>query len=322
LLILVISTNGCESFREPKLEGIEMIELLFNESAAASLSCAKEDGRGTAGVTAELITDREGNISSHACEPQPYSGPTIAGSQSYVLPLCVLADIGDISNLPDSHISLLRKIQENYAGQDNWKVEDDWAEKEAKRVSALIDRFRKAAREQEPVRIWWSDAPGETCGFFWAMNTIKDSIGPVTSIKIPSYYPVEEGHIIFNGTGDLSPEWFTKLLCLERIVKPVERRIIAFEWEKLKAENAPLRAMINGHLYSVPVDFYDFVLRRIITNRGCRAVEIIGKAINSGPKGISDWWYAWRLQEMIDSGELKVVKMNKTFYTSVIKLSR
>jgi hypothetical protein len=298
-----------------------LIEILFSESAAASLACAKEDGSRTAGIALKLVADGEGNISSESCESKPYAGPTIAGSQSDIVPLWLLADIGDISDLPDSHVSLWRKIQESYASQDNWTVEDNWAEKEVNRVNALIDRFRESARTEEPVRIWWSDAPGEICGFYWAMNIIKDSVGPVTSVKLPPCYSVNDGYTIFNGTGDLSPEWFSKLLGLERSVKPAERKAVAFEWNKLAAENAPLRAVINGHLYSVPIDFYDFVLQRFINNTGCRVIEIIGKAISSGPIGISDWWYAWRLQAMIDSGKLKMVKKNKTFYASIIKPS-
>jgi hypothetical protein len=132
-----------------------MIELLFSESAAASLACTKEGGNGNAGETVKLVTDKVGNISSNSRESMPYSCHTIEGLPSDLVPLWLMADIGDISDLPDSHISLLRKIKENYAGQDNWTVEDIWAEKETKHINALIDRFRKAAQTEEPIRIYY-----------------------------------------------------------------------------------------------------------------------------------------------------------------------
>lgn len=285
-----------------------MIEVLFNDSAAGALACAKEDGDGTSGGTEVVITaDQNGNMTSEPWEPEPYSGPTIEGSPSDIVLIWLMADIGDISNLPDSRKNLLQKMDEIYAGEDDWKDDVNWPAEAIIRMYAEADRLREAAKAGEHVRIWWSDAVGEVCGFYWVMEILKGSAGPVSSIKIPV------------SAEELTPERFVQLLSSEQSIESTRRRSLALEWKKLSAENAPLRAMVNGPLCSVPIDFYDYVLRGVISEGESRVISIIGQAMIKGPDGISDWWYAGRLKEMIAAGELKVVEKNKTFYTSIIK---
>lgn len=60
----------------------------------------------------------------------------------------------------------------------------------------------------------------------------------------------------------------------------------AYSWQTLQRENAPLRAVLNGQLVSVPETLYDdFILREIAAEQDeFREANVIGLAILSGGK--------------------------------------
>jgi len=117
----------------------------------------------------------------------------------------------------------------------------------------------------------------------------------------------------------VKPEDFCSLLRYEKPVEYDERRAIAHLWEVLVSENAPLRAVLNGELRSVPEDFYDYVLYEVFPKGNFKVAEAIGRALGKGPGGISDWWYARRIRQMIACGELEIIEEGKKFYYSAVR---
>jgi len=202
--------------------------------------------------------------------------------------------------------------------EDDEMDADDWVIQEAIRAQELVLRLKTAAATGESVRIWWSNAPNETCGFYWALNILQNANGSITSVKIPAQFYTENGYIHFSSTGDLSPQYFSELLTFECLIPVHVRRAYALEWIALVTENAPLRAVINGKLCSVTADFYDYVIRNSLPRVECRVAEIIGRALINGPGGISDWWYANRLRKMIDSGKVTLTEHKAPFYGSKV----
>ena len=87
------------------------------------------------------------------------------------------------------------------------------------------------------------------------------------------------------------------------------RVILAYEWAELQKENAPLRAVINGRLQSVPENFYDdFILREIVLEKNeFREANLIGRILGKYQLGIGDGWLALRIEEMIRAGKLGIV---------------
>lgn len=293
-----------------------MIELIFSDSGAAALAMAKSPGKPAAIHNMEITTDTQGNETIRELPVEPYYGPAVEGDASDIAALWLLGDVGDISDLSDwsSRLKILREISHTDALET-----DEWVEEEAVRAHALVARLEQAAEAGEPIRIWWSDLAHETCGYYWAMHLLKNANGPITSVKVPRIWLGEDRLTIVNGTGELEPEAFASLLTQERTVEPAERKSLAHLWEKLVSENAPLRAVLNGVPYSVPEDFYDYLLRRAFPAGEFPVIEAIGRALGRGPGGIGDWWFAYRLRHMIAQGELEVVIPNPKFYSTIIR---
>lgn len=95
--------------------------------------------------------------------------------------------------------------------------------------------------------------------------------------------------------GEVAPEELDRLL--EHGCREVPRAMLnalSHRWRQLQAENAPLRAVVNGQLHSVPVDFYDGMLLSRLPEAGqtLRLAELIGRTLAECRPGIGDWWLA------------------------------
>jgi hypothetical protein len=73
-------------------------------------------------------------------------------------------------------------------------------------------------------------------------------------------------------------------------------------------ENAPLRAIINGKIISVQEDFYDFIITRNLPDKNFIMSRFIGELLGEYNLGISDSWYALRIDKMIEDNKLVVVE--------------
>ncbi len=73
-------------------------------------------------------------------------------------------------------------------------------------------------------------------------------------------------------------------------------------------ENAPLRAIINGKLTSVPENFYDFIIINNLPDNDFTMASFIGKILGEYRLGISDSWYALRIDKMIEENILIIVE--------------
>ena len=97
-----------------------------------------------------------------------------------------------------------------------------------------------------------------------------------------------------------------RFLALQRQISPAGLAEIARAWAVLQAENAPLRAVVNGGLRSVPEDFYDpWILREIAAQEETfYEGRLIGAVLEKYRLGIGDAWIALRVEAMVRAGKL------------------
>lgn len=165
------------------------------------------------------------------------------------------------------------------------------------------------AADGGPVRIWHSDAPGSICGLHYVCYLLRDSDCKIHAISLPKYRQAGSNQIIQYGSwNEVSPMQIAQFLPLQREISAIERRMLAGRWSDLAAENAPLRAQINGKLFSVDEDFYDRFIRRCLPQSNFLMAQLIGEVMCAFSLGVYDWWYALRIEKMVKSGELLLVK--------------
>ncbi|MCI8566904.1 MAG: hypothetical protein HFI39_11410, partial [Lachnospiraceae bacterium] len=92
------------------------------------------------------------------------------------------------------------------------------------------------------------------------------------------------------------------------------RRANAIEWSKLREQNSPLRAVVNGRLQSVGEDFYDPFIRAQIHDGIFRVAHLIGNLLVRYQLVIGDWWIDKLIKAMEIQGELITVLKGDSFY--------
>ncbi|NLK76054.1 MAG: hypothetical protein GX288_12335, partial [Clostridiales bacterium] len=127
--------------------------------------------------------------------------------------------------------------------------------------------------------------------------------------SVPRYNPISEDEILeYSHWGEVAAGKFYQFLSFEKQLTNIEKRIISDHWHDLVVENAPLRAILNGKLTSVPENFYDFIIMNNLPDSDFIMAKFIGKILGEYRLGISDSWYALRIDKMIEENKLIVVE--------------
>lgn len=182
-------------------------------------------------------------------------------------------------------------------------------------LAQTVEQFRsllERLKQGEALRIWYSDQPDERCGLSWLCWELRRRgiQSPVHLMVLPPLEQRPDGTLIrYSGWGEVEPGRFGALLSHQREAGPVLQSALAREWEQLRLENGPLRAVVNGQLCTVPMDFYDFFLRRELAAQPeeFHQAQAIGLALGKYLPGISDCWLALRMETMLERGELEAV---------------
>jgi hypothetical protein len=253
-----------------------MIELTFSDSTAGTLKTAKQ-----------LM----------ASDPTEYS-PLLDGSPEDVLPLTLDLDIGDlcyIENGMSGRQNIYDRLFAHFPGV---------AGEIMKINRRALDRLSDAKKTTELVRIWVSALdPSELCGLYYVCHLFADAPTSLSMVRIPNEIKKERKLVIYHSTGEVALEDFETAIEYEEPISDLQREFYAGLWRELAAENAPLRAMLNGRVVGVPEDFYDFALRAEIPEGEFRVAQLLGNVLNKLP-GVSDSWLYMRLSAIVASGTL------------------
>lgn len=183
-----------------------------------------------------------------------------------------------------------------------------------------IERLKKYASQGEKIRLWYSNAPYSICGYYYTCSLLKDYHCKVSAIKLPDYKQGSDNKILFlTNWGEVEPEEYHKYLPFEEELTASAISEYALLWNELKEDNSPLRAYVNGKLIGVLEDFYDHIIRKEIPDKEFEMVQLIGNILGKYPLGVGDWWYAKRIINMIERGELEVVNYHENKYCQVLK---
>ena len=255
-------------------------------------------------------------------KPDYHNGATawVGGNSSEVICLPFMLDIGDI-NMPIDSEYRKNLIMEMYTinGRDDIstkiELEEAW-----KKYLKEIERLKNCASKGEEFRLWYSNAPYSLCGFYYICSLLKEYNCKVSIIKLPQHMQLSENEIQFyTSWNEIDAEMFYKFLPLETALSSCELRSFASDWNELKEESSTLRAYVNGKVIGVPEDFYDHIIRKEIPDGEFIMARLIGNVLGKHPLGIGDWWYAKRINKMIEQGELEVIQKQKEIYRQVLK---
>lgn len=234
-----------------------------------------------------------------------FEGKAVGGNSHDVVNIGFSLDIGDISGAIDGNErqNIFRKIWGRFDFED--KEREQFFQDQRKDMEKLLS----AAKEGIPIRIWKSNVPYSDCGFHFVCNLLRSIDCNISVVPLPKYNLISENEIIeYSHWGEVEAGKFYQFLPLEKQLTKIEKRVVSDHWNELTVENAPLRAVLNGKLTSVPENFYDFIITKNLPDNNFIMARFIGKLLGEYSLGISDSWYAFRIDKMIEENKLIVIE--------------
>jgi len=234
-----------------------------------------------------------------------------------IIKLNVASDIGNINCAPVS--TERKKLVLKLFCADAWDAQAELNEEVRLYWEKCVwdhYRFIAGAESGESFQLWYSDAPFSKCGLYSSIHELANYECPVSVVKFPEY---NTGITSITGWwGEVSQEKWLDFLPLATKLSRNEITITSNYWNKIKQENTPLRSVINGNVYSVSADFYDSFIRSKMGNEPFKVAALILRVLNEYRFGIGDGWVAYRIKDMISTGELVIHKKDFRFYDSIL----
>lgn len=298
-----------------------MLEVCFNDSVKGALAMAQTCSSKTIAKSVAIIDGeklswfrRRKFLKEYEKKQKELDEQAIHLESKHddIVGIFPLLSIGDISSEEGQKNLIFRLIND-----DKQAAEQYW-----QNCVSDLEKLKDRSSKGEPIRIWADSSPDAACGFLYVCNLLKDSDCPVTVVKLPEAVKRADNVTVrYRGWGEVEPQLFgsfaeecSVILDKETILK------YAKEWQTLREENSPLRAVKDGKVISVGKDYYDDIIRGEFPEKSCRIAEIIGNVLGKHQLPVSDWLIAERIRIFIAGGELHVIEENdKHFYGTVVE---
>ncbi len=279
-----------------------MLEVVFSDSTKGSMKIAKNyDEKSMLGGAIGYI----GKKLSKAELKKHFEGQAVGGDSQDVVYIGFALDIGDISGEFDGieRQNVFEKVWGRFNFDDN--EQEQFFHNQRKDMEKLLS----AAINGTPIRIWKSNTPYSTCGFYFICNVLRNIDCKINVVSLPEYRQGPENEIvIYRDWGQIQSGKLYQFLTLEKQLSQSEKRMFSNRWCDLVRENAPLRAIVNGKLISVPEDYYDYIITKNIPEDDFPMARLIGEIMGNYDLGVSDSWYALRIDKMIEEKKLIIVE--------------
>ena len=181
-----------------------------------------------------------------------------------------------------------------------------------------LQRLKEYLQKDESIRIWYSNAPYSMCGFYHLCSILSEYKNQIRVVKLPEHIIRKNVIVSYQNLGEVPAEEFADLLQYEKELSKEEIRMYHSLWDELKIDNDPLRTVINGKIIGVSEDFYDFLIWKRFPQKPIKEGRLIGEILLTYPISIGDWWYAKRINYLIEQKKIKIIKDSQNIYERLI----
>jgi len=131
------------------------------------------------------------------------------------------------------------------------------------------------------------------------------------------------GIACFSTVNEVSPNLMSYFYKHRRQLTETEQAQLMTDWKRMQEENAPLRAMVEGNVQSVPADFYDEVILSGITEAEMPAAHAVGRAIGELDRKtgnrVGDMLIFSRIRALAQMGKIEIVQDAPTYRDMTIR---
>ena len=187
-----------------------MLEIVFCDSEKGSMKLAKNYNEknmmcGAVSYIGEKPTKAE--LEKH------FEGQAVGGSSKDVVNIGFSLDIGDVLGEIDGNErqNIFCKMWGRF-DFDN-KEQEQFFQNQRKDMEKLLT----AAQDGTPIRIWKSNAPYSTCGFYFVCNMLRNIDCNISIVSLPEYKKISDNEIVtYSHWGEVDAGRFYQFLHLEK----------------------------------------------------------------------------------------------------------
>ncbi len=185
---------------------------------------------------------------------------------------------------------------------------------------SLIDDLDELINTRDNIRIWVDNTPDALCGLYFVSHILKDRDNDISIIEYSDFAENNDGDFSeLRGFEDFNANMLLNALQFERPLNGEDIAKYAKNWENLKKENAPLRAILNNEVVSTNIDFYDEKIRAEFDSEGDFIAKIIGRAMFLQKVPTNDVFIAKRIRHFISNSKLSVIDNEDAgFYEMIV----
>lgn len=227
------------------------------------------------------------------------AGAGVPGTAGEVACLALGLSMGDISGLPGHDAA--RRIYRCWRNTAVCRTRcRECARKHAHRAPLPWTPWPRRPRRSRGMCAYGLAPRRMRRAALFACSLLRHAPCRVSAVVLGGLYTGPQGTLVqLSSGGEASPEALGGFLKEERPLDAPLLGTLPGMWEALKHENAPLRAIVNGRLMSVPEHFYDTWLLRAIPRTGSfRAAVPVGRALAAVP-GVGDAVFIRRMRAML-----------------------
>lgn len=166
-----------------------MLEVVFSDSEKASMKVAKNyNEKNMIGGAVSYIGEKPTKIELE----KYFEGQAVGGDSRDVVNIGFSLDVGDISGSIDGYErqNVFLKLWGRFDFDD--KEQKQFFLNQRKDMEYLLS----AAKNGMPIRIWKSNAPYSTCGFYFVCNILRNIDCNISVVSLPKYKQISENEIV------------------------------------------------------------------------------------------------------------------------------
>ncbi len=311
-----------------------MLEICFGDSVKGALTVAQHSGRSVIGSGVAFITEKKGlsgwlqrrrakQAYLQRQEALDRLAVPLGGTHEDIAALSFGFSQGDIAAPLAEDCPKREELRQTVAFDDIGRPRDV-EQTVASCWDGWLRDLDKVQNGPEEVRLWVDDTPDSRCGLLFVADLLQEKKTALHVVELPGQIVRADGVTVsYRGWGEVEPQLFGTFLDRQRVLSKEEVCDLAAQWQTLQAENAPLRVVENGTVYSAGIDYYDDAIRREFPQDTGTVGRLIANALVRQNLRISDVFIARRIQHFIAQGELTVVGTSQRgFYGTPIQCSK
>lgn len=161
---------------------------------------------------------------------------------------------------------------------------------------------------EETVWIWMGQNQHDVMGYYWLIPQLKPFAGRIQVLYMNNLPFINDKGQLFYPVwlSEIPAKEFKKAKKLARPITLSEFEIDPDEFNRLKAENAPVRILEGGKkILGQPIDFFDREILRHCTGEYQKAARVLQHTLQRMSVRTGDAFLMYRIREMLHSGRLQ-----------------